>query len=94
MFEPRRASTELGLMYMKGNGVKQNDKIAFEHFNNAVGHSVAMYYVGKYYEEGKIVPKDLAKAFENYENSYNKGYKPAQKAMQRLKKLIDKLQNK
>ena len=58
----------LGVMYLKGQGVEQDFKVAGEWFRKASeqGLAVAMYKLAGLYTEGKGVPKDLELAYVWY----------------------------
>ena len=58
------AATQLGLLYLKGNGVPQNFHEAVRLFQQAAerGHSRAQLLLGRMYNEGRRVPQDLIKA--------------------------------
>jgi TPR repeat protein len=71
----------LGVMYMKGQGVEQDYKVASEWFRKASeqGLAVAMYKLARLYTKGEGVPKDLEFAYvwysvgavHNHEKSIN-----------------------
>ena len=54
----------LGLMYYSGKWVTANLKTAYEWYNKAAGdnNSVALLMLGVFNMEGKLFPKDIAKA--------------------------------
>ncbi len=68
----------LGMCYMQGLGVQQDDQIAFGRFQSAAekDHPEAMNNIGLFYREGRVVEKNLemsAKLFEksaSYDNPY------------------------
>ena len=68
----------LGMCYMQGLGVPQDDQIAFGRFQSAAEkeHPEAMNNIGLFYREGRVVEKNLersAKLFEksaSYDNPY------------------------
>jgi len=55
----------IGMMYMKGQGVEQDDKAAGEWFRKAAENSVpqAQYKLGELYMKGRGVPKDYEYAY-------------------------------
>lgn len=65
------AATELGRIYIEGNGVPKDYKLALESFSLASKEddAVATYYLGYMYENGLGVDKDYAKAAKYYEDS-------------------------
>ena len=69
------AATNLGQVYMMGDGVPQNDKLAFTWFRKAADkHIPARHAVGQCYETGKGVKQSDAKAFDWYRKGANAGY--------------------
>jgi len=54
----------LGIMCLKGEGVPKNYTKAFKRFSQAStgGHKAAMEYLGRMYENGQGVPRDLERA--------------------------------
>jgi len=79
------ANHYMGLFYLNGMGVAQNDKKAFEHMLEAAqnGHAIAQYNLGRLYKYGTGCTIDFEKAvawFEkaaaqnNHKASYSLGY--------------------
>lgn len=62
------AQYNIGTLYLKGNGVKQNYEKALEWFTKAAmqGYADAQYELGSMYEKGNGVEKDYEKALEWY----------------------------
>jgi len=54
-----RAQFDLGLMYAKGEGVAQNERLAFKYFHKAARnhHVEAKFYMGLSFAEGRGVKK-------------------------------------
>ena len=52
----------MGVLYLKGKGVKRDIKAASKHLVNAAnaGHPKAFYQLAKLFQKGMGVPKDLA----------------------------------
>jgi hypothetical protein len=70
----------LGLMYMKGKGVRQSVVQAAQWFRTAAecGHADAQYHLGIRYEKGEGVPQDITQALEWYQKAANQGHAVAQ----------------
>jgi len=62
------SANNLGVIYATGNGVPKDEKKALKYYEIAMSHGdiYAMASVAKIYEEGKVVERDRAKAFELY----------------------------
>jgi|GEM_PF-2105401 len=71
-----QAQVELGKLYNKGLGVKQNNQTALNLFLSAAdkNNSRAMFEIGRLYEKGDGVDKDIIKAKEWYELASLNGY--------------------
>lgn len=80
------AMNRLGLMYSKGEGVKQSKDKAFEWYLKAAeaGNAAGQYNAGLFYEDGTGTSKNREKAIEWYKKSAEQGYESAQKALKRL----------
>lgn len=77
------AQYNLGLHYMKGEGLQQDIKMAVEWLTKSAdqGFEDAEYLLGTCYENGTGVPRDLAKALTLYVKSGNAANKYAQHAL-------------
>ncbi|RIY32822.1 hypothetical protein CKF54_04135 [Psittacicella hinzii] len=80
------AKRYLGLMYINGEGVTRNARVAFNYFYQAAkaNDAVSLYYVGRAYERGEGVTKNLAKAKSYYQKSASLGNNLANQGLQRL----------
>ena len=77
----------LGAYYNYGiGGVEKSFKKALSYISQAaeLGHSGALYDMGKFYETGKGVEKDLEKSFEYYSKSAKLGNKRAKNKVMQL----------
>ena len=54
----------------------------------------AQYELVRYYEKGKVVPRDLAKAEELYGKAARCGYTVAEKPLKRVRKKIERANKK
>jgi TPR repeat protein len=74
------SDTELGLKYLLGRGVVQDDQKAFYHFKRAAdtGNAFAQNEVGYLYAAGKGVQKDYAIAITYYQQAAEQGLASAQ----------------
>ena len=74
------AMTAVGIMYIGGIGIQQNDKKGFEYIMNAAkqSHPKAQYTLGAIYYLGVGVPSDFNEAFRWISLSANQGYLDAQ----------------
>lgn len=67
------AMNELGLMYIRGDGVRQNCKVAADWFSKAVqadsNNSLAAYNLGELYLTGRGVEKNYIKAYSFFKIS-------------------------
>jgi FOG: TPR repeat, SEL1 subfamily len=74
------AQNNLGLMYIKGNGVPQDYAEAAKWFRKAAeqGFARAQYNLGIIYQTGNGVPQDYAEAIKWYLNAAEQGYADAQ----------------
>lgn len=84
-----KAPRYLGLMYLHGEGVAQDDKRAFSYFQKASdkGDITSQYWLGYCYENGVGVTKDMAQAITWYQKSAQRGdhvSEPSIHALQRL----------
>ena len=61
----------LGMCYMQGLGVQQDDQSAFGRFQSAAekGHPEAMNNIALFYREGRVVEKNLEMSAKNFEKS-------------------------
>ena len=74
------SDTELGLKYLLGRGVIQDDEKAFYHFKQAAdaGNAFAQNEVGYLYAAGKGVGQDYAIAIAYYQKAAEQGLASAQ----------------
>lgn len=78
---PQNVSTsEMGMRYLLGRGVPQDDAKAFSYFNQAAKEddAFAQNELGYLYAAGKGTSQDYAKSFANYEKAANHGLASAQ----------------
>lgn len=77
------AQSELGRMYLIGDGVAQDSAKAVEWYQKAVaqGYAHAQFSLGASYAHGQGVPKDAAKAVELWQKSAAQGHTSAQSAL-------------
>jgi uncharacterized protein len=70
----------LGLMYLNGKGVPEDDAEAVKWFRKAAeqGNAKAQYYLGFMYANGTGVPEDDAEAVKWYRKAAEQGYANAQ----------------
>ena len=75
-----KAQTQLAFMYIKGEGVPQDMKKAFDLYMQAAvqGDATAQYNVGIMYYFGKGVDKDIDQSFIWYKKSAEQGHTNAQ----------------
>ena len=61
----------LGLCHLRGLGMSQDDKLAFDHFFKSaeMGHPGAINQVGLFYREGRVVAKNLETSAQWFEKS-------------------------
>ncbi len=80
------AQTGLGKLYMRGLGVKQDERTALNLFMEAArqGDNKAMFELGRAYEKGYGVEKNIDKAKEWYAFSARAGYARGETEIQRL----------
>jgi hypothetical protein len=74
------AQNILGELCLKGQGVRQDSKVAAEWFRKSAdqGHAPAEFNLGTLYEAGQGVPFDYASAAEWYRKSAERGHAGAQ----------------
>ena len=79
----KKAQYRLGRCYDKGNGVEENDKLAFEWYMKAAeqDHAKSQYQVGKCYKNGEGVDKDRKKAVEWFAKAARQDNADAQYAL-------------
>ena len=79
----KKAQYRLGKCYDKGNGIKEDDKLAAQWYAKAAaqGHAKSQYELGKCYKNGEGVAKDRAKAVEFFTKSANQDNAEAQLAL-------------
>jgi len=58
--------------------------LAWETRYAQMGDPISQFNIGKFFEEGKVVPKNLEKAIEYYTKSSNQNYTPATAALGRI----------
>lgn len=73
------AMLELGMMYVKGRGVRRNDVTALDWFRKAaeLGNSAAQFNMGLSYNEGLGVARDLQTAISWYKKAADNGNEDA-----------------
>lgn len=78
--EYSRAENNLGLMYEKGEPVKQDYIKAMNYYHMAYqkGNPYAAYNLGRIFEQGLGTQVDVQKAFKLYQFSALRGHRPAQ----------------
>jgi TPR repeat protein len=76
---------QLGLMYLKGKGVRQSLVQATQWFRTAAecGHADAQYHLGMSYEKGEGLPQDMTQALKWYQKAANQGHVEAQEKIRR-----------
>lgn len=74
------STTLMGVRYLLGRGVKQDDERAFYYFNKAAadGNPFAQNEVAYLYAAGKGTPRDYTKAFAWYKEAAENGLVSAQ----------------
>ena len=84
-----KAPRYLGLMYLNGEGVAKNAKIAFTYFMQAAeeGDITGQYWLGHCYENGIGTAKDMTKAVHWYQESAKRGDHISQPAIDALNRL-------
>jgi TPR repeat protein len=85
----KNASYNLGLVYHFGDGLEENQKLAFKHFNSAAkfGHIDAQYYVGKCYFFGLGVRQSLKTAVRWLSKPALKQHSESAKLLDEAKKI-------
>jgi tetratricopeptide (TPR) repeat protein len=81
------AQNNLGTMFAEGYGLPKDDSKAVEWFQKAADHGSvsAQNNLGTMYEKGRGVSKDYHKAIEWYRKAAEHDFKPALKALERLR---------
>ena len=76
----KESDGELGVRYLLGRGVPQNDQLAFKYFLSAAkdDDAFAQNEVAYLYAAGKGTEQDFVKAFEYYQKAANHGLASAQ----------------
>jgi len=79
----RKAQYRLGRCYDKGNGVEENDKLAFAWYQKSADqeYAKAQYQLGKCYKNGEGVNKDRKKAVEWFAKAARQDNADAQYAL-------------
>ena len=79
----KKAQYRLGRCYDKGNGVKEDDKVAVSWYakSAAQGYAKAQYQLGKCYKNGEGVEKDAKKAFDLFTRAARQDNADAQLAL-------------
>jgi len=82
----KEAMNDLALLYLKGDGVKQNKIKAFELFKKAalLGDASAQVNVALMYAWGKGIPNDKIKAYKNLKQALRQGKTEASPYLERL----------
>jgi hypothetical protein len=86
------ALNNLGYMYEHGRGVPQSYEEAFKLYSKAIeerGNVKSIWHLGDFYENGKGVQKDYNKALDLYKQALDKGYKDAQKDIDRVTAILN-----
>ena len=87
------ALNNLGYMYEHGRGVPQSYEEAFKLYSKAAkgkgNVSKSIWHLGDFYENGKGVQKDYNKALDLYKQAFDKGYKDAQKDIDRVTAILN-----
>lgn len=80
------AENMLGVCYERGHGVEKNDTVAYGFYCISVanGSAQGLFNKARFYELGKIVPKDSCRAVEYYIESARKGAPESAQALKRL----------
>lgn len=75
-----KAQYNLGVIYERGRGVQQSQKVAFEWYEKAAEQSFAnaQYNLGVMYTNGRGTKQSLNRAFELYEKAASQGHEMAQ----------------
>ncbi|MBQ2097335.1 MAG: sel1 repeat family protein, partial [Bacteroidales bacterium] len=78
-----KSQYQLGRAYDKGDGVKEDDALAFEWYSKAAqqGNAKAQYQLGRCYKKGEGCTKDANAAFQWFEKSAAQGNADAQLAL-------------
>lgn len=76
---PNAAATDLGMMYMRGEGVAQDYEEAMKCFKTAAGkdYAMAQYYMGQMFENGFGCDQDYREALQWYQSAADQDYAPA-----------------
>ncbi len=76
---PNAAATDLGMMYMRGEGVAQDYEEAMKCFKTAAGkdYAMAQYYMGQMFENGFGCDQDYKEALQRYQSAADQDYAPA-----------------
>ena len=82
----KEAMNDLGMLYLKGEGVKQNKITAFELFKKAalLGDAAAQINVALMYAWGEGIPNDKIKAYKNLKQALRQGKSEASPYLERL----------
>ena len=82
----REAMNDLGMRYLKGEGVKQNKVKAFELFKKAarLGDAAAQINVALMYAWEEGIPNDKIKAYKNLKQALRQGKSEASPYLERL----------
>lgn len=87
------ALNNLGYMYEHGRGVPQSYEEAFKLYRKATeckkNYGKSIWHLGDFYENGKGVQKDYNKALDLYKQALDKGYKEAQKDIDRVTAILN-----
>jgi hypothetical protein len=80
------ASRNLGLMYLKGQGVDKDYKMAMVQFKKAANRNYppAQYQLGNMYLKGQGVKKNNTEARKWFQKAADAGYKNAEKALKSM----------
>lgn len=82
----------LGIMFLKGQGVTKDNEISIKYFEKAANeeHIDALFTLGKIHNNGTIVSKDNRKAMSFFKSACDKGDVEACKMLKNLQNELDK----
>ena len=85
-----RAMFDLGLMYAKGQGVRQNLRLAFNYFHKAArkNHLEAKFYMGLSFAQGKGVKKQTQLARYWFKLAVKAGHPKAMAYLASIEKIL------
>ena len=85
----KKAQYRLGKCYDKGNGVKEDDKLAVNWYAKAAeqGHAKSQYRLGQCYADGRGVDRDFKQAVRWYLEAAERGNRDAKRAIEAITRL-------